>query len=230
MKKLAGVLWLLLLPVVALAQPKITIGGLDQNGFWWPILIDPITKAAYTVDPDRDRDFSTLQSTGIISATLNAATSVQTVLPRSITQYTRGMLLISWGTATAADSDSVNVGITITGKLSQSSGNNYNFASAGSDTVLTPGASGGIGIIKPALTYYITRNSLTILNPGGGAVAVRIPLSIYKTQASTNGIALIIDDAAGGLAQFPFWVMTATNLHPRKNLTSFDVHYWPRVN
>lgn len=195
-----------------------------------------------TVDNDRDRDFPLLTGSGISSINLNAGNTVRVLTAAApfLGQYSRNSLMLTWGTATAADSDSVNIVVRLYGATSLSSGNMYlwtpqAFNTSASDTCFTSGtssaAAGGNTCIKPSPTFYITRNTLTDLSTTGAIQSIRkIPGWAYRSGASTTGIMVPLTDASGAVCPYPYLVLELTNVHPRKNLTSVTAYYWPRVN
>lgn len=193
-----------------------------------------------TVDNDRDRDFPLLTGSGISSINLNAGNTVRVLTAAApfLGQYSRNALMLTWGTATAADSDSVNIVVRIYGATSLSSANMYlwtpqstfNSADTCYDNATTP-VVGSTHCMTPTPTFYITRNSLSVLNWRGSVLPVRrIPTFAWRNGASTTGITLPLTDASGAVCPFPYLILELTNVHPRKNLTSVTGYYWPRVN
>lgn len=206
------------------------INAVDTSGT--PMQFDELGRLLVT-DPDRDRDRSVMQSL-LLSTNLNAGKAVRGAV-KSLTEFGKGTLLVTWGTAVAADSDSVNISVTLAALSSQSSGNRYNLAT-------TPASSGvdsswafrstGFQTFSPMPTYYITRNGYTWLAPSGSLAAnpIRFPLSVYRLGASTNGIAIPLADLTGAPFPMQYVEVTVANLNPRVNLTSVQVDYWPRIN
>lgn len=179
---------------------------------------------------DPDRAYSVITNLGLVATPIAAGQAREAVVATSMWNYGRGTLLCSWGVA-AADTDSVNVAVFISGRTSMVSANVHSFYPAVNDTVtanVNPAAAGTAVELKP--TYYITRNALRILNAGPSTRQVNMQPGVFRLGASSSAIAIPIADIAGAFASFPFISIKVVNLHPRTNLSSFNADMWPRVN
>lgn len=211
------------------------IAGVDPDSLGRVMKMDEYGRPVI-IDGDRDRDLSPIQ-TIIAAVNLNAGNAVQNNLAaKSLLQYGRGKLLVTWTHAAAADSDSVNILVTVTHKTSTSSGILYNqgiaLGSVNAIDSLWAYSTAGHQFVKPVPTYYVTRNSLAFLSISGSLSAnpVRFPLEIYRLGASTNGIAIDMGDNFGVASVPDYLMVTVANVHPRKNLTGVQVDFKPRVN
>ena len=92
-------------------------------------------------------------------------------------QFGRGTLLVTWQLAAAADSDSVNIGLYIYGRMSSNGAANYSMnayvpgsavGGGSTDTTYIRGVTAG-GVLRPMPTFYITRNNLDVRAPLGVA-------------------------------------------------------------
>ena len=203
-------------------------------------------------DMDRDRDYPVI-TTILTATTLNAGNSASNNTDaKDLSKFSRGVLLVTWAQAAAADSDSVNIAITFTQKSTPVSGIRYNLALAPpsgdsltmrvnlSDTAAVVNSTVKVQVVstgimhypKPLPTYYITRNNVLQLawNSTSALQTFRIPAPIYRLGASTNGIAINIADLATNIIPGFYVEVTVSNLHPRKNLTGVQVDIVPRVN
>ncbi len=185
-----------------------------------------------TSEGSKDRTYSSLLT--LLSAVgLNSGNAVSNSIdPPPTNVFSQGTLLVTWGQAAAADSDSVNIAIYVTQKSSPQSGIKYNQA-------ITLGASGldssyvlALPNGKPIPTFYITRNTLVnlaVAGTGATSTIYRFPLSVYRLGASATGIAIPLADLGDSYVPGNYLEITVANLHPRKNLTDVQVDLWPRV-
>jgi hypothetical protein len=235
MKRLLLTLILLCFGFNAFAQQNTTMGSrLKSNpGIWqYVYMFDDGTIGFRPLVPVNT------PTTLLSSVNLNAGNAVSNSLdPIPLGAFNKGELLVTWAFAAAADSDSVNIAIFVSKKTSAASGIRYNAAYtpvAGSKSDSTWAYyTVGEQVMRPIPTYYITRNNLNFLaitGPSNSANPVRFPIGIYRLGASSTGISIPLSDITGAFTPGSYLEITAANLHPRKNLTGFQIDYWPGVN
>ncbi len=203
------------------------------------------------MDTDRDRDFPTFINL-FNAVVLNPSTAYQPNQPRYIGQFTRASLLLTWGAAAAADSDSTFLLVRIYGKTSLNSGNYYLWTPMGSSIVAgdtcqcnaLPADSAGAATkcITPAPSFVVVRGvtNYSLLTKvlasatGGGTATTRSTLrkipSYAWRYAGAGGVMLDLSDNAGNPCPFPFIWVEAWNLNFTRGLTGLTCDVWPRVN
>lgn len=210
------------------------------------------------INADSDRDFSSLENV-FTAVTLAPGATFQTANAIDLSKFSRDALFLSFGTATAADSDSVRIGVRIWLKSSPSSGNQHLWQPlAGlslADTCYKGGTvaadSGtGVGRCMEPLSFVVARP--TSLYPSEGKFKFFLPATannVYEGAAvagagrmrinaipslirwsSWNGVVLNLSDNSGAHIAFPYAVIEVINMTLGVSLTNVHMDAWPRVN
>lgn len=201
-------------------------------------------------DMDRDRDYPGLENvfTGVV---LNINSTYQTPNAIDVSKFTRLNLHLSWGTAAAADSDSVFIMVRVYGKSSTGSGNYHLWTPLGSsistgDTCQSPGvvadSAGAAKCLTPAPSFVVVRGitnyalltKVVMSQLGGGSSTTRGTLRKIPTYAwryaGFNGVDLELVNNAGAPAHFDYLFVEITNLSFTRNLTSVHMDLHGRTN
>ena len=189
---------------------------------------------AKVVDPDRDRDLSSV--IGVMTANaLAAGTTRGGVSAQAVSSFSRLGLMLRWTFAATADSDSVNIVVKIYAKKSTSidDGMNHLWTPAGSgaaadSSTMFSAAGDTATVYRTAATYYITRN----LNPKtrilGNAHTIVIPPRMWR-WAGNGGIYIPLE-SNGVPFNAAYIGIEVTNGNISKDFAPITAEVWPKVN
>ncbi len=193
----------------------------------------------WTDDQKRDRDFGALIPSGLNTVpTLAPGNAVQTPLGLDLHQYSHLKLLLTWNFASVADSDSVNIAVSLYGKTSSSMGDGLNaqlFVKVGTNAVAdtarlwNPSSVNAIarGFLPP--TYYVTRNTATGLNVFGTgynyAASAIAALSPRWYWTGVGSCVINLGDLVDGSEATPYMGMTIANWNVSKTITNLTATF-----
>jgi len=228
----------------------IPISGLNRTDSTARVIT--VTPSGYlqAVDPDRDRDFSIPRNL-FNSVVLNPSTTYQPLQPCYIGQYSRASLMLSWGGAAAADSDTTFLMVRVWGKRSMNDGNMYLWTPFtkvvdSGDTcycnkTVADSAGAPTACITPPPSFVVTRANViptagwtkVVAGIYGGTATTRVSLRKIPAWAlrfaGSTGVMLPLSDEAGNQCPYPYIFVEVANLSFSRALTGVTCDVWPRV-
>lgn len=217
------------------------IGGVaaDSSEFILPFDASGRVKV---VDDARDRDYSTpINLIGPVSTLGPGNTSTGTAAV-ALGEYTSLMVMVSWNTQAAADSDSVAFGLTFVGKVSTDANDGFDYlAGAIGDTAAffvredstaqkwkNPTAF-VISYKKPTAAGGATHFFLKPTNVIGPKPYYVNPAKVVLSDGR-NGVCFVLSNPGGAPFKFKNLLVAVTNYAGTVTFNNVKIDVWPKVN
>jgi len=220
------------------------VGGAAADSTQWMLQFDADGNLK-TVNAAENRDYTSSPVTLIGPSTVGPGASITSAAAASLGEYTSLMVMVSWNTAAAADSDSVAVGLTFIGKKSTDANDGVDFTLAIRDTArfarVDTTVTYGTSQFKTHNCYVIAQRKPPYSAVGTGTAFNCKPTGVIGPDIYTipperiifsdgrNGVCFNLTDAGAPL-KFSHLMVQVQNLAGTVTYTNVKVEVWPKVN